>query len=103
MMQVLTAGGRRHVYWVGMPIPKSARLAGIYRQIDTALSASAAVVPGVTFVDVWNDFAVNGHYSDFVGGQLVRARDGIHLNRDGSTKLMRKLYAILDADWKIAR
>ncbi|MDQ1712215.1 MAG: uncharacterized protein QOE45_1665 [Frankiaceae bacterium] len=103
MMQVLTDNGRRHVYWVGMPIPKSARLQGIYRQINTALGASAAAVRGVTFVDIWDDYAVNGRYADFVDGQLVRARDGIHLNRDGSARLARKLYGILDADWRLSR
>jgi len=102
MMGILTGGGQRHVYWVGMPIPKSTRLARDYRQIDAALSAAAAAVPGVTFVDIWDDFAPGGHYSDFVDGQLVRARDGIHLNRDGSTRLMHKLYAILDRDWKLS-
>jgi len=59
-------------------------------------------VPGVTFVDIWDDFAPGGKYSDFVDGQLVRARDGIHLNRDGSTRLMHKLYAILDRDWRLS-
>jgi hypothetical protein len=103
MMQVLTEGGKRHVYWVGMPIPKSARLQGIYRQIDAALAASARVVPGVTFVDIWDDFTSNGKYTDFLDGQLVRARDGIHLNREGSARLARKLYALLDADWKLSR
>jgi hypothetical protein len=58
-------------------------------------------VPGVTYVDIWADFAPGGHYSDFVDGQLVRARDGIHLNRDGATRLMHKLFGILDADWKL--
>jgi hypothetical protein len=100
-MQVLTEGGKRHVYWVGMPIAKSARLTGIYRQLDLALAAAAKAVPDVTYVDVWADYAPGGHYADFVDGQLVRARDGIHLNRDGSAKLMRKLFAILDADWKL--
>jgi lysophospholipase L1-like esterase len=101
MMEVFTEGGKRHLYWVGMPIAKSARLTGLYRQIDDALRAAATAVPGVTYVDIWNDFAPGGHYADFVDGQLVRARDGIHLNRDGSARLMRKLYAILDADWKL--
>ncbi|HEU0129393.1 MAG TPA: DUF459 domain-containing protein [Mycobacteriales bacterium] len=103
MMQVLTGGGRRHVYWVGMPIAKSARLTGLYRQMDDALARAAAAVPGVTFVDIWNDFAPGGHYDAFVDGQLVRARDGIHLNGAGSARLMRKLYAIVDADWKLTR
>jgi hypothetical protein len=100
-MRTFGEDGKRHVYWVGMPIAKSDRLTGIYRDIDAALAAAAAQVPGVTYVDIWNDFAVNGHYADFVGGELVRARDGIHLNREGSTKLMHKLFAILDKDWKL--
>lgn len=102
MMGILTGGGQRHVYWVGMPIAKSARLARDYAMLDAALRAAAAAVPGVTYVDIWADFAPGGHYSDFVDGQLVRARDGIHLNRDGAARLMHKLYAILDRDWKLS-
>ncbi len=101
MMQVLAEGGQRHVYWVGMPIARSARLTGIYRQLNSALAAAAAKVPGVTFVDIWADYAPDGHYTDFVDGQLVRGRDGIHLNREGSARLMRTLFAILDTDWKL--
>jgi lysophospholipase L1-like esterase len=102
MMQVFTEGGQRHLYWVGMPIAKSARLAGLYRQIDDGLRAAASAVPGATYVDIWDDFAPGGHYADFVDGQLVRARDGIHLNREGSARLMRKVYALLDEDWKLS-
>ena len=100
-MRAFGEDGKRHVYWVGMPIAESARLTGIYREINAALAAAAASVPRVTYVDIWDDYAVNGRYSDFVGGELVRARDGIHLNREGSTRLMRKLFAILDKDWKL--
>ena len=102
VMQAFAGNAERRVYWVGMPIAKSARLAGIYREVDVALAAAASAVPGATFVDLWGDFAPAGHYTDFVDGQLVRARDGIHLNREGSTRLMRKLYALLDRDWKLA-
>ena len=101
-MRAFGEDGKRHVYWVGMPIARSERLTGIYREINAALAAAAAALPRVTYVDIWEDFAVDGKYSDFVGGQLVRARDGIHLNRDGADRLMRKLYAILDEDWKLS-
>ena len=100
-MQAFGENGKRHVYWVGMPIAKSERLTGIYREINAALAAAAASVPRVTYVDIWNDFAENGRYADFVDGELVRARDGIHLNREGSARLTRKLFAILDKDWKL--
>jgi hypothetical protein len=101
MMRLITENGRRRVYWVGMPVPRSERLARDYAQINAALRDAAAAVPGARYVDITADFAPDGHYTDFVGGQLVRARDGIHLNRDGSVRLMRKLLALLDADWKL--
>ena len=101
MMRLVTEGGKRHVYWVGMPIAKSARLAKDYSLINVALRNAAASVPGATYVDIWDDFAPDGRYTDFLDGKLVRARDGVHLNRDGATLLMRKLYALLDADWRL--
>jgi hypothetical protein len=100
-MRTFGEDGKRHVYWVGMPIAKSDRLTGIYREINAALAAAASSVPRVTFVDIWADFSVNGRYNDFIDGELVRARDGIHLNREGSERLTRKLFAILDKDWKL--
>lgn len=101
MMRLLVDGGKRHAYWVGMPIAKSARLAKDYDLINAALRRAAAATPGATYVDIWHDFAPDGKYTDFLDGKLVRARDGVHLNRDGATILMRKLYALLDADWKL--
>lgn len=100
-MAAFGENGKRHVYWVGMPIAKSDRLTGIYRQVNAALAAAAASVPRVTFVDIWADFAPEGRYTDFLDGELVRARDGIHLNREGATRLTRTLFGILDEDWKL--
>lgn len=101
MMALVTEGGKRHAYWVGMPMAKSPRLAKDYELINTALRNAAAAVPGATYVHIWDDFSPDGKYTDFLDGKLVRARDGVHLNRDGATILMRKLYAILAADWKL--
>lgn len=100
-MRAFGENGKRHVYWVGMPIAKSDRLTGIYREINAALAAAAASVPRATYVDIWDDYAVDGRYSDFLDGRLVRARDGIHLNKDGAGLLARKLFGILDRDWKL--
>jgi len=102
MMRLVTEGGKRHVYWVGMPIAKSARLAKDYELINTALRNAAAAVPGAAYVDIWADFAPDGRYTDFLDGKLVRARDGVHLNRDGAALLTRKLQALLDADWRLS-
>lgn len=103
MMRIITDNGRRHLYWVGMPVARSARLARDYALMDSALRAAASSVPGTTYVDISADFAPDGHYTDFVDGQLVRAHDGIHLNREGSVRLMHKLFALLDADWRLTR
>ena len=102
MMRIVTDGGKRHVYWIGMPMPKSARLATDYRLINDGLRAAAASVPGVTYVDIWADFAPEGRYTAFLDGKLVRAGDGVHLNREGAEILMRKLYALLDRDWRLS-
>ncbi len=105
LMQILTGSGERGVYWVGMPPAKSARLFRIYGALNRALAAAAAAVPGARYVDIWDDFAPAGRYTDFlpVNGRavLVRARDGIHVNREGAALIQRKLLAVLDADWKL--
>ncbi len=106
MMQIFTGNGQRQLYWIGMPPAQSGRLFGIYRELNTALAAAARSVPGVTYVDIWHDFAPDGHYTDFLslGGRkvLVRARDGIHVNGAGAGLVAQKLYSVIGADWKLA-
>jgi hypothetical protein len=105
LMAALSSDGRR-VYWVGMPIPKSSKLRGRFESANAAAEAAAGANPAVRFVDTWDLFAKNGAYADYLpdasGKQvLVRARDGIHLSRDGAAKLTAHLLPILDGEWKL--
>ena len=105
VMAALSSGGRR-VYWVGMPIPKSSKLRPRFESANAAAAAAAAANPAVRFIDIWDLFAKDGKYADYLrdssGRQvLVRARDGIHLSRDGAARLSAHLLPILDGEWKL--
>jgi hypothetical protein len=105
LMAALSSGGRR-VYWVGMPIPKSSKLRPRFESANAAAAAAAAANPAVRFVDIWSLFAKNGAYADYLpdaSGRpvLVRARDGIHLSRDGAARLTAHLLPIVDGEWKL--
>ena len=107
MMAALTADGRK-VYWVGMPIARSAKLTPRFRSANAAVAAAARATPGVTFVDIWTTFAdANGRYADYLpdaSGRkvLMRNRDGIHLSRAGAAVLVDKVFPLLDRDWKLS-
>ncbi len=107
VMTALTGSGLRRVYWVGMPPARSARLFNGYRALNTALAGAAALVPGATYIPTW-DLFVNGkgEYSDYLDDEsgkpvLMRARDGIHLSKDGAQRLAKHLLPFFEADWKL--
>ncbi|MDQ1712694.1 MAG: uncharacterized protein QOE45_2144 [Frankiaceae bacterium] len=100
------ANGHRTVYWIGMPIARSARLTGIYRVMNDAVRRAAGSVSGVRFVDIWAMYAPNGHYQDDFADESGRVRrmrnsDGIHLSVAGAAFLARRMLAILNADWHL--
>jgi hypothetical protein len=107
MMRTFSAGGRRTVYWIGMPPARSARLFGIYRVLDGALQQAATAVSGVHYVDGWAMFTTaDGRYADQLPNeygqvQLMRGKDGIHLSRDGALFLARHMVRELNRDWHL--
>lgn len=96
------ADGGRAVYWSGPPTARSAEWNTIYRKINRAVAAAARVIPGATYVDLYNGTAVDGHYSEVVRdhGKKVRARqaDGVHWSFDGSRLPAELLLSQLEAD-----
>lgn len=88
VMSIMADGGRRRVYWAGLPAVRNPNREHIYRVINEALASAASAVPGVAFVDEHTPSQVNGHYSDFLvaGGHrvLARADDGVHYTFVGS-------------------
>lgn len=108
VMRVFADGGRRRVYWIGMPAARSDQLAVTYRQLDAALAEATKRVPGVRYVDIWPRLSDAGRYAPYLrddGGQtvLARSRDGIHLTQDGARIAARLVLRPLDADWQVLR
>jgi hypothetical protein len=83
------------VYWIGLPIAREADVTSCYRALNVATEHAAKDVPGVTWVESWSVYAVDGRYSDYVQGVLARQDDGIHLTFAGTRLLTRKVYALL--------
>jgi hypothetical protein len=105
VMTTLAADGRR-VMWVGMPVPRSAKLRRAFESLNSAVRSAAAGNPLVTYVDVWADYAPRGKYVDYLddgsGRQVkVRNRDGIHLAKPGAAMLARKLRALVVQEWAL--
>jgi hypothetical protein len=106
VMRTLSAGGRRSVYYIGMPPARSDRLTRIYRVLDEAVVAAAREVGGVRYVDAWKLFSVNGAYCDSCPDESgtvrrMRGKDGIHLSIDGASYLARVVGRLVDADWHV--
>jgi hypothetical protein len=105
VMDALADDGRR-LYWVGMPMPRSARMRPMFQSLNTAVREAAAGHPLVTFVDIWADFSPDGRYTDYLpdpsGRQVkVRARDGIHLSKEGAEMVADQVRALLRKEWAI--
>jgi uncharacterized protein len=83
-----------HVIWVGLPNPRDTRRWDFIERQNAAFRDVADQLPNVAFFDTWNTFAAPGggytaYYRDGKELTLVRADDGVHLNADGYTILMR--------------
>jgi hypothetical protein len=106
VMRIFADNGKRRVYWVPMPIPRNAKLAVDYHLMDVAVAEAAAVVPGVTDVNIVNRLSKNGQYADYLPGLngqtiLARTRDGIHLSQDGASLAASLVLSAMNKDWHL--
>jgi uncharacterized protein len=106
VMRVFSGDGKRRVYWIPMPVPRSQKLAIDYHLMDLAVADAAAVVPGVTDVNVTARLSNHGQYADYLPGAngqpiLARTRDGIHLSTDGANLAASLVLAAMNKDWHL--
>ena len=106
VMRTLSGGGRRSVYYLGMPPARSDRLSRIYTALNQALVGAAKQVPGVRYLDTWSLFSVNGAYCDSCPDESgtvrrMRGSDGIHLSIEGANYLSRVVGRLVDRDWHV--
>ena len=96
------------VYWVGLPIMRSAKF-NDNMQLMNEIFRERAFVNGVRFVDTWNGFADQfGRYSAFgpdLTGQVrrLRANDGVHFTIRGYRKLAHFVEREIRRDMRQAR
>lgn len=101
-------GSKAAVYWVGLPIMRSAKHNN-QMQIMNEIFRERAFVNGVKFVDTWNGFADQfGRYSAFgpdLNGQVgrLRAGDGVHFTIRGYRKLAHFVEREIRRDMRQAR
>lgn len=101
-------GSKAAVYWVGLPIMRSAKHNN-HMQVMNEIFRERAFINGVRFVDTWNGFADQfGRYSAFgpdLSGQVgrLRAGDGVHFTVRGYRKLAHFVEREIRRDMRQAR
>ncbi|MGH2411000.1 MAG: DUF459 domain-containing protein, partial [Chloroflexota bacterium] len=103
-MRIWSQGGKSRVYWLSMPPARDPSWAFDDGQINVALKAAAALVPGAEYDNILGPVTNAGHYTDFIydHGQaiLIREQDGVHLNVAGSTIVANEMLTRLEREWR---
>jgi uncharacterized protein len=107
VMRIFAGNGKRRVYWIPMPVPRSSKLAVDYHLMDLAVADAAAVVPGVTDINLVDRLSNHGQYSDYLPGLngqtiLARTQDGIHLSTSGASLAATLVLQTLNKDWHLS-
>jgi lysophospholipase L1-like esterase len=89
VMETYRQRGAAHVYWLTVPIPRDPARQEIADAVNAAVRAAAEQVgDGVTVIDLDEQFAPDGGYTDAIDvdgrERIVREQDGIHLNAAGA-------------------
>ncbi|MGF7234729.1 MAG: DUF459 domain-containing protein [Frankia sp.] len=107
LLRIYSQGGRVPIYWMSLPIARSAKLDGYFRQLNAAIAAATRVVPRTHLVNIRDRLADHGSYSAYLtddSGHKILARDsdGVHMTIDGSRLAARILLKVIDTEWGIA-
>lgn len=89
MMETYLQNGDARVYWLTVPTPRDPARQEIADAVNAAVRAAAEQVgDGVTVIDLDEQFAPDGDYTDAIDvdgrERIVREQDGIHLNAAGA-------------------
>jgi hypothetical protein len=95
MMDAMHSAGVKHVYWIGMPIMKSAVFGKKMAVLNAVFRAQASAHGDVTYVDAWKRFATaKGAYV-----AKWRSADGMHFNVVGVNRLVGAVVPLVKRDW----
>jgi len=94
MMAAYGRGGAGRVYWLTLPVPRSAAFARIYAAVNRALRQAAAAFPAtVRIVDTVPVFTPGGRFRP-----ALRQSDGVHLTPAGDAVAARLVAAAMRRD-----
>jgi hypothetical protein len=97
VLKLFEQAGVKRVYWVGMPIMRSAAFSRVMSAINQAAKAEVGRHKIARFVDSWKLFSTASGAFD----PRWRQKDGIHFNIDGQNRLATAVLAEIEADWHI--
>jgi uncharacterized protein len=95
MMGTMRSAGVKYVYWIGMPIMKSAAFGRKMAILNAIFRSQAGSHPGVTYVDAWKLFS--NSKKSYVA--KWRSADGMHFNMAGVNRLVGAVVPLVKRDW----
>jgi hypothetical protein len=110
MMEIGSQGGA-HVAWIGLPImgKDDAAFNDNMHTLNGMYIREAEAHPDVLYVDAYDLFSKDGHYTDYLPDKngnlrLVRAPDKVHMSSDGNRILTAELIKAmrLHAGWHLS-
>lgn len=95
MMDTMRSAGVTRVYWIGMPIMRSAAFGKKMAVLNAVFRSQAGAHPGITYVDAWKLF------SSTAGTYVAqwRSADGMHFNMVGVSRLVAAVAQLVRRDW----
>lgn len=85
VMRAMMQEGVQRVFWSGPPTARDPQWNDVYADVNDALSRAAVAVPGVTYVDLYDEADPFAMEATIDGERVVaRQRDGIHWTYPGS-------------------
>ena len=85
VMRAMMQEGAQRVFWSGPPTARDPEWNAVYADVNDALATAAATVPGVTYVDLYDESTPFAMEATIDGERVVaRQRDGIHWTYPGS-------------------
>jgi lysophospholipase L1-like esterase len=104
MMNTFRRGGAARVYWLTLPLPRSAARLQIARAVNAAIGVAAQPFRAhVRVLDMVSVFTPSGFRASMVidgKNTIVRQPDGVHLNGPGSAHAAGLVEARLRSDFK---
>ncbi|MCU0296394.1 MAG: DUF459 domain-containing protein [Candidatus Nanopelagicales bacterium] len=97
VMRAIMQEGAERVFWSGPPTARDPQWNDVYADVNAALSRAAADVPGVQYVDLYDEVQPFSMQDTIDGERVVaRQRDGIHWTYPGSLPAARQQVAALE-------